>query len=226
MEPHKPLPASIKKYQLSLQDSPKEYFKKAYAFVKKFHRQELDFIQSTKFEKVDEDFFFKEYIWVVYASGFSAKVVSKMHPRLVDAFGYFDQLAQKEFDEIFEKVKPICRNKQKAKSVYNMAVWMSSELEKLLWVELKDQKLNSPEKLMKLPYIGKITCYHLARNIGLLEFVKPDLHLVRMAEHWGYEDCIKLCEAVRPKNMSLGVVDLILWYAASTFGTLEIKTSR
>ena len=226
MEPHRPLPASIKKHQSSLQDSPKEYFKKAYAFVKKFHRQELDFIQSTKFEKVDEDFFFKEYIWVVYASGFSAKVVSKMHPQLVDAFGYFDQLSQRNFDGVFDRVKSICKNRQKAKAVHSMAVLMSLKLETQIWDEFKNSELNSPEKLVKLPYIGKITCYHLARNIGLLNFVKPDLHLVRMADHWGCANAVELCKAVQPKGMPLGIVDLIFWYAASTFGTIEIKTDR
>jgi hypothetical protein len=37
-----------------------------------------------------------------------------------------------------------------------------------------------PEDLMKLPFIGKTTCQHLARNIGLQSCVKPDLHLKRL----------------------------------------------
>jgi hypothetical protein len=34
--------------------------------------------------------------------------------------------------------------------------------------------------LQSLPYIGPVTCYHLAKNIGL-QVAKPDHHLTRLA---------------------------------------------
>jgi hypothetical protein len=81
-----------------------------------------------------------------------------------------------------------------------------------------------------LPYIGKVTAYHLGRNIGLLESVKPDLHLERMAKHWGEKSPETLVKGIQDKHTAsvgeyipAGLVDLCLWYAASTFGTITIK---
>jgi hypothetical protein len=98
------------------------------------------------------------------------------------------------------------------------------------WEEYKNQNLSSPDLLKKLPYIGRITCFHLARNIGLLENVKPDLHLVRLAKHWGYKDCLVMCQDVQKNHeetnrerLPLGIIDLAIWYSASTFSTIKIR---
>jgi hypothetical protein len=32
-----------------------------------------------------------------------------------------------------------------------------------------------------------------------------------------------MCKAVQPKGVPLGIVDLAFWYAASTFGTIELR---
>ena len=98
MELHRQLPASIKKYEPSLESGAKSYFKTAQEFVEKFFSKELKYVFSTNFANVHEDLFFREYVWVVYASGFSAKVVSKMHPKLMEVYGFYDHLAQKNFE--------------------------------------------------------------------------------------------------------------------------------
>lgn len=224
MEPHKELP-STEGFEPDIEAGPTAYFDKAHAFVKKFYPEQLRAFSDVRFEDVDSDFFFREYTWVVHATGFSAKAVGKFMPRLVGAYGIWDDLAEEEFDDAFERVKKVCNNPQKAKAVWRTAKLMAEETgpAQTRWTEFKKTRLSSPELLDELPYVGPITCFHLARNIGLLEYVKPDLHLVRMAEHWGFPGCVEMCEAMRPEGMPLGIVDLILWYAASTFGTLGIR---
>jgi len=224
MECHKEL-LSTNGYKPDLNEGPQAYFNKAWKFVQKFYPEAIDLCRSVRFEDVDPDFFFREYVWVVHATGFSAKVVGRLIPRLLGAYGVYDDLADKDFDAAFEEIGKVCNNRQKAKAVWRTAQLMQSEIGLCQdgWNEFKQKWLSSPKKLKELPYIGPITCFHLARNIGLLEYVKPDLHLVRMAEHWGFSDCIKMCEAVRPEGMPLGIVDLILWFSASHWGTLEIR---
>jgi hypothetical protein len=91
------------------------------------------------------------------------------------------------------------------------------------WAEFRERMFTT-SALAELPYIGKVTCFHLGRNVGLLDCVKPDLHLVRMAEHWGFSDCTEMCKSMGAgSGLPLGIVDLVTWYASSTFGTLEIK---
>lgn len=228
MEPHKEL-SLTKDLVPDLDGTPGEYFRKARAFVERFYPEQLEAFASVKFGDVGPDEFFQEYVWVVHATGFSAKAVGKFMPRLMKAYGSWEDLGGEEFDRAFERVREACNNPAKARAVWRTSGGMREELRPwdpglgLRWERYRDSKLSSPDLLKELPYVGPVTCFHLARNIGLLECVKPDLHLVRMAEHWGYGDCVSMCEDLRPEGMPLGIVDLILWYAASTFGTTELK---
>lgn len=223
MEPHRELPDTIEKFRPSL-DSPAEYFQKALEFAQAFYQEEIDRISSTRFSEVTADFFFREFTWVVHATGFSAKAVGKFMPRLLEAYGHYATLGTENVQDSILRVATVCNNPQKIRAVHQMATKIVSGTQTRTWAEYRDSELDTPEKLVKLPYIGKVTCFHLARNIGLLECVKPDLHLIRMAEHWGFEDCTAMCKFMRGNsNIPLGIVDLVLWYGASTFGTLEIK---
>jgi len=67
--------------------------------------------------------------------------------------------------------------------------------------------------LQTLPYLGKITSYHLARNIGL-DVAKPDRHLTRLSAEYGFTTAQEMCEFIA-KNVGerIGTVDVILWRA-------------
>jgi len=62
-----------------------------------------------------------------------------------------------------------------------------------------------------LPYIGEITSYHLAKNLGA-DVAKPDRHLVRFAASQGFSDVHTLCSAIsQVSGDPLRVVDVVLW---------------
>lgn len=225
MEIHKSL-NGIDKFKPNLGLGSKEYFKQAKTFVETFYGDEIRRISSTKFDEVTPEFFFNECVWVIHATGFSAKAVGKFFPRLTEAYGTWQQASTRSFDRTWDKVKSVCNNKPKAKAVCGIAKIIGSGVSTHGWEKFRQKELSAPEFLQKLPFIGSVTCYHLARNIGLLDSVKPDLHLVRMAKHWGYQDCTLMCKDLKPENMKLGIVDYILWMSASTFGTTEIKTEE
>jgi len=230
MELHKNI-RPPKKYDLHLGLDYMDYFRGALAFVNEFYPEDLNRIMSTKFETLQPTDFFREYMWCVYTSGFNAKVVSRMFPILQDIY--------RPLDDVFANFKvnidsvamahhalAICNNKRKVKSIIDMAFKGGQEIKKSSWSIYRDTKLSSPDKLKELPFIGPITCYHLARNIGLLYYVKPDLHLNRMAINWKFEGPVELCRSIQKEfNLPLGIIDLVLWYSASTFGTNEKSTS-
>ncbi len=221
MEPHKVLPDGIEELRPSFLNHI-EYFKSAFVFANLFYKNEINKISSVNFEEITPDFFFLEYVWVVHATGFSAKAVGKFMPKLMEAYGPWEILANEEFHTAFNRIRLVCNNPQKSKAIHSTSKKMTLES----WGSFKKNSLFCPEALSKLPYIGKTTCYHLGRNIGLLECVKPDLHLMRMAEYWGFKDCNSMCISIRDNTeykLPLGIIDLILWYSASTFGTLEIR---
>jgi len=75
-----------------------------------------------------------------------------------------------------------------------------------------------------LPWIGGITCYHLAKNFGA-PVAKPDVHLQRLAARHG-TDAQTLCETIGDRvGMSPATVDVVLWRACAE-GILDARTSE
>lgn len=69
--------------------------------------------------------------------------------------------------------------------------------------------------LESLPYVGKITKYHLAKNLGH-DCVKPDRHLVRIAKIYNFENCFELCKWIRNQTGDkISLVDMVLWRSAN-----------
>lgn len=225
MEPHKSIGAKdLKSYEPPTDKGIEAYFAAALVFARDHYQEEMDRISSTRFEDVTPEHFFQEYVWVVHATGFSAKAVGSFMPRLMVAYGDWMDLGAEPPEQVVERVRKVCNNPQKIKAVCAMAMRLRNGILTAGWESFKNTQLSKVEDLSRLPYIGKITRYHLGRNIGLLECVKPDLHLIRMAKHWNFDDCESMCKAVRPIGMPLGIVDLVLWYAASTFGTIDLRS--
>lgn len=233
MEIHKNIVITPKKYDFSHLDTHYEYFQIAYRFVNDYYKEDLDRIWNTDFNEITTKEFFREYTWCVYTSGFNARVVSKMFPALREVYepldGVFSDLKVSGINsiDIVNQALMICNNKRKVKAILDTAFIGGQEIKKSGWSIYKNTKLNSPDKLKELPFIGPITCFHLARNIGLLNFVKPDLHMNRLATRWHFENPVELCKSIQKEfNIPLGIVDLVLWYAASTFGTNEKSSSN
>jgi hypothetical protein len=68
----------------------------------------------------------------------------------------------------------------------------------------------------EIPFIGPVTVWHLARNIGV-DCAKPDRHLARLTQLFGFDDASALCEAVaNAVRERVGVVDIVLWRHAET----------
>jgi hypothetical protein len=74
-------------------------------------------------------------------------------------------------------------------------------------------------ELRRLPYIGPVTVWHLAKNLGL-DVAKPDRHLVRLSSCFGFRSTAQLCAALSEiTGEQIKVVDLILWrYLADISG--------
>lgn len=74
-----------------------------------------------------------------------------------------------------------------------------------------------------LPWIGSITKYHLAKNLGV-DCCKPDRHLIRMAE-WGDETPDQLCARLAAATGDrIAAVDTVLWRAAN-LGIIETRSA-
>ncbi len=214
---------------LSLDMTATDYFKHALEFAKTNYQETIDRISNTKFDQVSEAAFIEEYIWAVYVSGFRASTISNLWDRLMAAhyetmwwacYYSHDDAPHLVRENAWKRAMDVFANARKVDAVIKTADVMRNGIKTMGWRAFRDTSLSTPEQLQALPFIGKITCYHLARNIGLLQYVKPDVHLVRMARVWQYESPQRMCEHLGGEyGLQPGIVDLVLWYAASTFGT-------
>lgn len=65
-----------------------------------------------------------------------------------------------------------------------------------------------------LPWIGPITSYHLAKNLGA-DVAKPDVHLKRLADREGVT-AQELCERLaKETGYRAATIDIFLWRAAA-----------
>lgn len=68
---------------------------------------------------------------------------------------------------------------------------------------------------LALPWVGGITCYHLAKNFGA-DVAKPDRHLQRLADAEG-STVQGLCDRLAAATgYRAATIDLILWRACAT----------
>jgi hypothetical protein len=83
--------------------------------------------------------------------------------------------------------------------------------------ELFNEYMAAGDKIafcQSLPWIGGITCYHLAKNFGA-QVAKPDVHLTRLAERHA-TSAQDLCERIaEASGYSVNTVDLVLWRACA-----------
>jgi len=145
-----------------------------------------------------------EAAWVIVNSGFRYAVARRLWPGLSEAFHQWD------YTRIDEACIPaalaILNHPGKVGAIVQLAAIIRAEGHERIVEAAAD-----PPKLTRLPWIGKVTCWHLAKVLGV-DVVKPDVHLQRAAEAAGYPDPLALAKAVQDATGErLTVVDSVLW---------------
>jgi hypothetical protein len=203
-------------------DSALSFFNSAMEYIADSGlEQELNWQRTVTFEDFTETQFLREAAWVILCSGFRESIVRRIFDHVSLSF------CDWESAELIVRSKNLChtaalasfRNERKLE-----AVWKTAELiYRSGFSHFKVEVIKSPiAQLQCLPYIGPITAVHLAKNLGL-DVAKPDRHLVRLSEQFGYNCTAELCgEIARATGEKVNVVDLALWrYMANVQPTLQ-----
>lgn len=155
----------------------------------------------------DAHYILRESAWVIVNSGFRFQVAVKLWPRLREVFHDF-QLERVSLACVPPALE-ILDHPGKMEAIAEMACILRVEGIDRILEEAKD-----PPRLQRLPWIGRITCYHLGKLLGA-DVVKPDVHLQRAAAAAGQPSALALCDAIR---VELGadadrrtVIDSVLW---------------
>lgn len=192
----------------------KFYFIAKQYVIHKGYSNEIDWQFEVDFKNLDKRTFLREYTWVVLASGLSDKVVRKVFPKVSIILNDWIDLEPivKSIYKFEKKLLNIFNNKLKIKALLDTIEYVYKKSFKHIKKMIKEEGLNY---LKKLSFIGEITCYHLAKNIGI-PLPKPDRHLVRIAETLGFNSTEELCSTLSDNfSEKIQVVDIVIWRYAT-----------
>jgi len=178
--------------------------------------QEIEWQQSVSLEQLSEESFLREYAWVVLASGMRESVVRSKFPEVSTCFYGWESAEQisNNADACVKAGLRVFRHKQKMRALTTTATLIANFGFCSFKKKLDSEPLGT---LRGLSYIGPVTQYHLAKNLGI-DVAKPDRHLVRIAHLFGYSSVQQFCRTVgHETDTKVAVVDLVFW----RFATLQ-----
>ena len=192
---------------------PDALFKAAWDFTVRHHAPDVEWLmmRDRKSCNIPEEFF-ETYVWVVYVSGFNASIVAQKWELLRKAWMQFNpyMCEKNQYLEANRVISNEMKNQAITKISQEIRACGSHFHEKFSLKYLEDRY-----KMQRLPYIGGVTSFHLARNLGFHE-VKPDLHLERLRKHFGFGSTDAMCRQLSNSNsVDLPLVDLALFVYAS-----------
>jgi len=160
------------------------------------YQDEIDW--QTELQPVTDPIIFRnEAIWVILNSGMKAQIARLIHTRIWQAIN-----DKRNISEVFG-------HKGKVAAIKKILCEYNSMFDGYL------RSINKIEYLKTIPFIGEITCYHLAKNLGH-DVVKPDRHLVRIANHYKFPNCNEMClQLSKQTGDKVSVVDIVLWRSAN-----------
>jgi hypothetical protein len=144
----------------------------------------------------DPDEFWTQYAWVVISSGIKNQAALSIWTKVKDAID-----RQIPVSTVFAHRGKAAAIDTGYRDRRRMLEGFTAAQDKLAHLET-------------LPFIGGITKYHLARDLGL-DVAKPDRHLVRIAAGYGMTTeamCRKLSLETGDR---VGAVDIVIWRAAN-----------
>jgi len=156
----------------------------------------------------------RESAWVILCSGFREATVRKVFDYISLCFCDWESANE------ITRNSPLCvatasarfRNARKIDAIARVADLVTETG----FAQVRRLVQTDPIKhLQKLPFIGPVTSWHLAKNLGL-DVAKNDRHLARMAAGLGYADAHDLCGEVSEATGELvSVIDVVFWRFAT-----------
>lgn len=152
----------------------------------------------------------RESAWVILCSGFREATVRKLFDYISLCFCDWESAAEITRNRaacVATASAKFC-NGRKLGAIASIAEVIAESGFEPLRRRIQDDPIH---QLQRLPFIGPVTSWHLAKNLGL-DVAKNDRHLARLAEELGYSDANTLCgDIAEATGERVAVVDLVLW---------------
>jgi len=190
-----------------------------YAFAKTIvqdegFQDEIRWQSNLCFDNLNETSFLREIAWVILTCGMKESIIRNRFEAISHCFFNWSssQIIMSNREKCESSTLKVFNNRQKVSAILNAA----EHVEKIGFEILKKKIHSDPLNVLQMfDYIGPVTVYHLAKNIGL-PVAKPDRHLVRIAQQENYQDVQSFCgEISRLSGDPVPVVDIIFWRFAT-----------
>ena len=188
----------------------KAYYIAKQSVLEKGYAPEIDWQYEVSIDRINEKTFLCEAAWVILSSGMRESVIRKKFLDISNAFFNWNSAYKITENASYCRSRALQHFKNKAKIdailVLTKQIYIQG-FDKILENLLK----NGIEYLQQFPFLGPATSFHLAKNIGV-SCAKPDRHLCRIAEIFGYNCVQSLCNDI--SNITeepMPVIDLVLW---------------
>jgi hypothetical protein len=183
-------------------------------------QSERDFSDSTEAD------FLRESAWVILSSGFRETVAGRLFPRISESFMYWRcaRSIVNNLDDCVKRALRYFRHEGKINAIASAVV----RIDEMGYDRVKQSMERDPiGTLTQFSYIGPVTAYHLAKNLGI-QVAKPDRHLVRMSSALGYCGVSDMClDFSQSSGDCIAVVDIVLWrYATIQPNYVRILSER
>lgn len=180
------------------------------------YRDEIHWQANLTYDDLTESSFLRETAWVILSSGMKEAIIRNLFPKISESFNNWESanIILAKQDECYSNAITVFNHKQKINAIIEAA----KKIVTIGFDKIKSMVSRNPiECLQQFSYIGPVTAYHLAKNVGL-NIAKPDRHLVRIAKQEGYSDVQTFCQDIsKYTGDCIPVVDIVFW----RFATLE-----
>jgi len=177
---------------------------------------EIDWQAERRLDRISESDFLRESAWTVLSAGFREAVVRRLFGPVCEAFLGMQSAAviQANRARCRRDALKVFNHRRKVTAILDIA----SIVDEMGFDRVRRQiEQEEVRFLQTLPYIGSITAFHLAKNLGL-PVVKPDRHLQRIAAAAGFSSPLELCQLISDHlGEPVQVVDVVLWRYATLF---------
>ena len=177
---------------------------------------EIDWQDSRCLSTLSESEFLREAAWVVLSTGMRESIIRRIFPEVSDAFLNWigASVIKQNRGKCEKRALKAFNHRGKISAIGSICTIVAdSGFER---IREKIQK-EGVIFLQTFEFIGPVTKYHLAKNIGL-DVVKPDRHLMRLAKAARFSEPAELCQVIaQATGDKLAVVDLVLWRYATLY---------
>lgn len=177
---------------------------------------EIDWQEERSLDRVDESEFLRESAWTVLSAGFREAIVRRLFGPICEAFLGMRSAAviQANRARCRRAALKVFNHRRKVNAILDIASIVDAMGFDRVRLQIEQEEVRF---LQTLPYIGTITAFHLAKNLGL-PVVKPDRHLQRIAAAAGFRSPQELCQLISDHlGDPIQVVDVVLWRYATLF---------